>query len=32
MSVQGRPLEKIVAIQQRPAALIGTPNLGLVQI
>jgi len=32
MSVQWRPLEKIVAIQQRLAPLIGVPKLGLVQI
>jgi hypothetical protein len=28
----GDPLEKIVAIQQRLAPLIGVPKLGLVQI
>lgn len=32
MSIQWRPLEKIVAIQQRLAPLIGVPKLGLVQI
>jgi hypothetical protein len=32
MSIQWRPLEKIVAIQQRLAPLVGAPKLGLVQI
>ena len=32
MSIQWRPLEKIVAIQQRLAPLIGAPKLGLVEI
>jgi hypothetical protein len=30
MSIQWRPLEKIVAIQQRLAPLIGAPKLGLI--
>ncbi|RTE88362.1 hypothetical protein D6B98_36105 [Bradyrhizobium sp. LVM 105] len=32
MSIQWRPLEKFVAIQQRLAPLIGAPKLRLVQI
>lgn len=32
MSIHWRPLEKIVAIQQRLAPLIGAPKLSLVQI
>jgi hypothetical protein len=32
MSIQWRPLEKIVAIQQRLAPLAGVPKLGLVQL
>ena len=32
MSIQWRPLEQIVAIQQRLAPLIGAPKLRLVQI